>query len=328
MGTYSQIQVDFQNQKRACSPFKPAVQPRSFPVLSLFACASNMGQQASRIVELENGSDIYVGGLQAVNEVVLDEHNVGAVVNCCESLPHMRRMDRRMRVLELAGKYEVLRLNWKDERSQQLVGLDAALRVIHDAVLLGKSVLIHCEQGRSRSGSVMVAYMMAAHGMSRNAALLYVKDRRSIVSPNTGFMKQLADFEVNGTLAELRAEFAGGPAMVAVSPPPPSNSPSTPPRAPAVVPEAFQAAVAHQRQAKTQLQESQWDEYYAASTGAHATPDDFLIFPADVPANDEDVDFAAAEEEFKTVQQQLFRQHLTVLDKFAQTARLLPMHAK
>jgi hypothetical protein len=47
-----------------------------------------------------------------------------------------------------------------------------------------------------------------------------------------------------------------------------------------------------------------------------------------VPANDEDVDFAAAEEEFKAVQQQLFRQHLTVLDKFAQTARLLPMHAK
>ena len=276
-------------------------------------------------MELDNGSDIYLGGLAALKEAKLDNHNVGAVVNCCESMPHMRRMDRRMRARELTGKYEVLRLNWKDERSQPLDGLDAALRFIHDAVLLGKSILVHCEQGRSRSGSVMVAYMMASQNMSRNAALMFVKDRRSIVSPNAGFMKQLAAFEASDALAELREEFASGPAMVVVSPPPPANSPATsaPPHrlaAPVVVPEALKATVAQQRQLKAQLQERQWDHFYELSGAA----DDHLF--ATAPTNADDKAVAAAREELKAVQHVLFHQHLA-LDKFSQTAKLLPMQA-
>ena len=63
----------------------PSSNPPSSPVRSRYSLfASNMGQQASRIVELENGSDIYLGGLQAVNEVVLDFEVSNAILTCVQ----------------------------------------------------------------------------------------------------------------------------------------------------------------------------------------------------------------------------------------------------
>lgn len=45
--------------------------------------------------------------------------------------------------------------------------------------------------GISRSGSTVVAYAMKKQHWPLDVALAYVKDRRSVVKPNDGFMKQL-----------------------------------------------------------------------------------------------------------------------------------------
>lgn len=52
-------------------------------------------------------------------------------------------------------------------------------------------VLIHCLQGQSRSGAVVVAYVMSALGLDYDAALAVVRQYRSAVSPNPGFADQL-----------------------------------------------------------------------------------------------------------------------------------------
>ena len=134
-----------------------------------------MGTIGSRICELENGSNIYLGGLQATTEPYLVGADVGHVVNCAISLPHMKSVERRVVEMEKTGGLSVLRMNWKDERAQQLIGLDFAIRSVFYAAQKGRSVLIHCEQGKSRSGSVMIAYMMAAHNMSFQQALQFVR---------------------------------------------------------------------------------------------------------------------------------------------------------
>ena len=56
-------------------------------------------------------------------------------------------------------------------------------------------VLIHCEQGISRSGSFTIAYIMKTYNWTLNKSMEYVKERRWCVSPNDGFVKELKTFE-------------------------------------------------------------------------------------------------------------------------------------
>lgn len=66
---------------------------------------------------------------------------------------------------------------------------------IYDAIKAGGKLLVHCYAGISRSSSVVIAYLMAFHQFSFDFALRLLKNRRSIVSPNRGFRKQLAEYD-------------------------------------------------------------------------------------------------------------------------------------
>ncbi len=58
------------------------------------------------------------------------------------------------------------------------------------------AVLVHCMQGRSRSASVVAAYLMRYHGHTPTSAVTYMQQRRSIVQPNAGFMEQIEAYHV------------------------------------------------------------------------------------------------------------------------------------
>ena len=59
----------------------------------------------------------------------------------------------------------------------------------------GGSIVVHCEQGVSRSSSIVIAYLMRYHNMSRDEAYLKCKRRRPIIYPNPGFWDQLKKYE-------------------------------------------------------------------------------------------------------------------------------------
>jgi len=52
-------------------------------------------------------------------------------------------------------------------------------------------ILVHCQQGVSRSSAICIGFLMLWFRMSYEAACGYVKRRRGICSPNVGFMCQL-----------------------------------------------------------------------------------------------------------------------------------------
>lgn len=52
-------------------------------------------------------------------------------------------------------------------------------------------VLVHCIQGISRSGAVIVAYLMRSQQLSYESALKMAQNARSIVAPNSGFADQI-----------------------------------------------------------------------------------------------------------------------------------------
>ncbi|MEQ2214768.1 hypothetical protein XENOCAPTIV_019411, partial [Xenoophorus captivus] len=66
-------------------------------------------------------------------------------------------------------------------------------QLFHD-VKSGEAVLVHCKMGVSRSASTVIAYAMKQQRWSLEEALAYVRDRRSIVKPNDGFLKQLQTY--------------------------------------------------------------------------------------------------------------------------------------
>ncbi len=57
------------------------------------------------------------------------------------------------------------------------------------------TILIHCQMGKSRSATILIAYLMKFYNYSYDGAFNYVKKLRKIVNPNAGFVKQLKLFE-------------------------------------------------------------------------------------------------------------------------------------
>ncbi|KAL4870319.1 hypothetical protein BDV12DRAFT_195466 [Aspergillus spectabilis] len=68
---------------------------------------------------------------------------------------------------------------------------DTASHITHT----GGRVLIHCNQGISRSGAVVIAYIMRTFSLPYAHALALARESRSIVNPNIGFEYQLRIWE-------------------------------------------------------------------------------------------------------------------------------------
>ncbi|KAF8875647.1 protein-tyrosine phosphatase-like protein [Infundibulicybe gibba] len=73
--------------------------------------------------------------------------------------------------------------------------LEAACNHIDKALRSGRSVLVHCQQGVSRSPAVVIAYLIRNHGMSFDNAYSLLRRKRACVKPNSGFIKALQEWE-------------------------------------------------------------------------------------------------------------------------------------
>lgn len=65
----------------------------------------------------------------------------------------------------------------------------------------GRAVLIHCAQGKSRSGAVSVAYVAQQSGCDVDSALAIVQEGRRMAQPNHQFMEQLRQYHREGLFA-------------------------------------------------------------------------------------------------------------------------------
>jgi len=83
----------------------------------------------------------------------------------------------------------VYRFEFNDKRTIQLAPwLDIILPIIRNETGRG---LIHCREGRSRSPSILIAYLIRYHHMTYEEALTLLQSKRPIVRPNPGFAEQL-----------------------------------------------------------------------------------------------------------------------------------------
>lgn len=90
--------------------------------------------------------------------------------------------------------------------------LSGAFQFIEEARECGHRVLVHCHAGRSRSVTIVLAYLMKFYDYTLDSAVEYVELRKSDISPNLSFMGQLLEFE--GSLRHSPADSGFGSSLV------------------------------------------------------------------------------------------------------------------
>lgn len=129
----------------------------------------------------------------AKNEPWLRKNNIKYILNCTQT-----KVDGGVPNFHSKNSYfEYCRLEMMDTASQ---GLSSYFEKAFDFLERARiredgDVLIHCNQGVSRSTSMLSAYLMKHYRYDLQKCLTLVSDVRPQACPNSNFMSQLVKFE-------------------------------------------------------------------------------------------------------------------------------------
>jgi protein-tyrosine phosphatase len=126
---------------------------------------------------------IYLGGInEAYNFEWLKQHKVTHILNVAQDADCL-----------FLNEFKYMKFDLEDIPTQKLVNVfPQAYAFISYVINNPKNVLlIHCRAGISRSASILIYALMRRFGLTYNAALLFVRSKRPIVNPNSGFVKEL-----------------------------------------------------------------------------------------------------------------------------------------
>jgi protein-tyrosine phosphatase len=138
----------------------------------------------------KNSGAIFIGRkANAYDADHLKELGITRVLNCAKEIeiPDFYAKKRiKWDKLECTDKSAFPIHEWFDQ------GVEFIRKSVEDEKL---NVLVHCQEGRSRSTSMVVCYLIRYHSMTVNSALATIAARRSLVQPNEGFLAKLRDYE-------------------------------------------------------------------------------------------------------------------------------------
>jgi protein-tyrosine phosphatase len=67
-------------------------------------------------------------------------------------------------------------------------------KFIEEAFSENGKILIHCQAGRSRSATILAAYIIKTFGMPVDITINLIKSKRNIIEPNSEFINQLREY--------------------------------------------------------------------------------------------------------------------------------------
>ncbi|XP_052006080.1 protein phosphatase Slingshot homolog 3-like isoform X2 [Xyrauchen texanus] len=128
---------------------------------------------------------LYLGSeWNAANFEELQKNNVGYILNVTMEIDNF-----------FPQSFTYMNIRVYDVESTDLLAhWNSTYTFIDEARKRGQAVLVHCKMGVSRSASTVIAFVMKQQGWTLDHALNYVRERRPIVQPNEGFLKQLQTY--------------------------------------------------------------------------------------------------------------------------------------
>lgn len=157
--------------------------------IAIFTCDNDVDPNNDDLTHIIIPEFMYFGSCRSGSaKSELQNLGITHILNCTGS-------QFKNRYLELFT-YKNLNLEDRiDKEGSLLFHLEAALKFIEECKEGKGRILIHCMEGKSRSASVVIAYLMKAYTLSVTTAFQVVKSKRAIAQPNSNFMKQLIEFE-------------------------------------------------------------------------------------------------------------------------------------
>jgi len=133
---------------------------------------------------LEN--QLYLGrGEQATNRKVVSDLKLTHVINIGSE-----------HASPFTDCIQYLNIKLDDNPSSDLkIYFSKACQFISDALSIGGRILVHCNLGVSRSSTIVISYLMKSRQWTLKVAHDFVRDRRTCIRPNRGFLQQLSDWE-------------------------------------------------------------------------------------------------------------------------------------
>ncbi|TTU11748.1 Dual specificity phosphatase 28 [Bagarius yarrelli] len=95
-----------------------------------------------------------------------------------------------------SDRITTLRVPVYDDPNEDLhAHFDRCADVILREAARGGRTVVYCKNGRSRSATICIAFLMKHQSLSLSEAYKVVKSARSVVEPNPGFWAQLKQYE-------------------------------------------------------------------------------------------------------------------------------------
>lgn len=92
--------------------------------------------------------------------------------------------------------YTHMQVRLDDDPNENLLAhFNDTNKFIETAITAGGRVFVHCAMGKSRSATVICAYLMWKFGVSPDEALSQLQEGRGVADPNPGFFEQLEVYE-------------------------------------------------------------------------------------------------------------------------------------
>ncbi|XP_004206413.1 dual specificity protein phosphatase 22 isoform X1 [Hydra vulgaris] len=158
----------------------------------------------------EKYGKLFLGGFKAaMNLEFLQQESVANVVNTAGMGLYKtfgKKYEDKCHWTMEVSKVECLQLEWEDAISYNISNedIDKVINYIHSCRLEKKNVLVHCAQGKSRSATAVIAYIMVVLNLSLAESFAFVKEKRLMVEPNAHFMYLLQMFENSELIKKLR----------------------------------------------------------------------------------------------------------------------------
>jgi len=132
---------------------------------------------------------LYMGSQAAAsNKATLEKYGITYILNTANEIPNFFEGTPGMfykKVCLLDCPSQVIEIEM----------LRGAFTFIEEAKSKGQKVLVHCRAGQSRSATIVIAYVMWSLRLPLTKAYAFVQEKRAAVSPNLGFIAQLAQLD-------------------------------------------------------------------------------------------------------------------------------------
>lgn len=188
----NQEEIKIMNELEECydtEPFILAPGFKSFQQLYPFLCSQHekVDFKSLRIYpSIILDEQLYQGrGDQATNIKVVTDLQITHIINITQE-----------HVSAFPEKIQYLTLKLDDVSQTQLIKhFDKTTHFLESALSNGGRVLVHCNLGVSRSSTISIAYLIHAKKWTLQQSHEFLKDKRTCIRPNRGFLKQLAIWE-------------------------------------------------------------------------------------------------------------------------------------